>query len=176
MIPQVEHLHLPGPPWLFVALTVLTLSLHLVCVFFVLGGSFLASLLEGLGVVFRRQRLRDAARLLTPVLPLALSAGITLGVAPLLFIQALYPQFFYPATVLRGYWWLAVVFVLIVAFYLLYLGQSEQAKGWRNLTSAIIVRLAFIGFLYVALMYTLVSQLETHPAEWGSFVNGGLRF
>ena len=50
---------------------------------------------------------------------------MTTGVAPLLFIQLLYGQLFYAATVLVGWLWLAIVPLIVVGYYAVYLYKFE---------------------------------------------------
>lgn len=52
-----------------------------------------------------------------PLLPSVTAYAITLGVAPLLFVQLLYGQFFYSSSALRlGWAWLALIGLLLVVY------------------------------------------------------------
>jgi hypothetical protein len=81
----------------------------------------------------------------------ALAATVTLGVAPLLFVQVLYGRLFFSASVLMAWPWFLIVPLLIVAYYGAYLrafrgeslGGLGPIVGWG---SALIFLI--IGFLY----------------------------
>ena len=75
-----------------------------------LGGALLAAFSGGAG------RGRDAARmLLAKVNSWTISGAITLGIAPLLFVQVVLGRFFYSATILLGWVWLGMLLLLIPA-------------------------------------------------------------
>lgn len=82
-------------------------------------------------------------------MPFALGVAITAGVAPLLFVQVLYKHAFYTANLLLFHRWMALLPVLIVGFYLLYLVKT----GWyqRNVGRRWWVTVpAFACFLFTA--------------------------
>ena len=84
-------------------------------------------------------------------LPFMLSVAITAGVAPLLFLQILYQREFYTANLLLFNRWMAILPVLIVGFYLLYLvkGSYLWERWWlvRVLVAAIVLGcFVFIGW------------------------------
>jgi hypothetical protein len=95
------------------------------------------------------------------MLPASISFTITTGVAPLLFVQALYGPLFYSATVLVGWVWLALLLLLVGAYYAVYLqkhGVGETFPGW--------VGLAALGFASVAGIQVLVNVLQLTPLRW----------
>jgi hypothetical protein len=84
-------------------------------------------------------------------LPFVLSAVITAGVAPLLFLQILYHREFYTANLLLFNRWMAILPVLIVGFYLLYLVKGDwlwqRPRVARAGAQAVILAcFAFIGW------------------------------
>jgi hypothetical protein len=84
-------------------------------------------------------------------LPFVLSAAITAGVAPLLFLQILYQREFYTANLLLFNRWMAILPVLIVGFYALYLTKGEWLwqKRWplrAVVAAAILACFVFIGW------------------------------
>jgi hypothetical protein len=84
-------------------------------------------------------------------LPFVLSAAITAGVAPLLFLQILYEREFYTANLLLFNRWMAILPVLIVGFYLLYLVKGnwlwQRPLVVRGLAAAVVLAcFAFIGW------------------------------
>jgi hypothetical protein len=106
-----------------------------------------------------------------------LSAAITAGVAPLLFVQILYPQQFYTANLLLSWRWMIVIPVLIVVFYLLYLLKMDLMvrRSWA-LRSLVAVAVA-VGMIFVGFCWTANYLLSTDQAAWPKvFVTGRMPF
>jgi hypothetical protein len=99
-----------------------------------------------------------------------LGAGITAGVAPLLFVQLLHQQRFYTASLLLGPRWMAVVPALIVGFYALYL--AKLSARWHRI--ALAVGLACFGF--VAWSWSELHELMQADPAWHAFYAAGQRF
>ncbi len=112
-IPVADPLPLPGPYGLLWALLQLTLVLHLVAMNVTLGGSVLALFCRRSG----NPHAQTFARWFAKALPVAVATTVTLGVAPLLFVQVLYGRLFFTSSILLGGYWLALVPLLIVAYY-----------------------------------------------------------
>ena len=113
-------------------------------------------------------------RALRDWMPFGLSAAITFGVAPLLFIQLIVPTHFYTANLLLGMRWMAVIPALIAAFYLLYVLKSkwfERLRWWqRALVAGVNAGLfVFIGFCWTA-NYLVATQPEKWPETFASGV------
>jgi hypothetical protein len=87
-------------------------------------------------------------------LPFALGIAITAAIAPLVFLQIVYRREFYTANLLLFNRWMAILPVLIVAFYLLYLQKSERWHTWPAAARAAI-SLGILGcFAFVAWSWT----------------------
>src|SRR5215813_10992378 len=111
-IPPPDAFGLPAPWWLLLVLLDLTFLIHLVFMNFVLGGS----IVQAAALCSRRGADNDTlVRVISSIWPIALSFTITSGVAPLLFVQVLYGQFFYTSTVLLGFAWLLILAFLLTA-------------------------------------------------------------
>lgn len=129
-----------------------TLVLHVLPMNYVLAGSTylaVASCGEALG------KFGDAHRPVTEKLrewmPFALGVTITAGVAPILFVQILYKQAFYTANLLLFNRWMAILPVLIGAFYLLYVQKSKRWHAWPSgvrvsISCGILVCFAFVAW------------------------------
>lgn len=161
-------LNLPAPTMWYVVLYVLTLLLHVVFMSYVLAGSIM------LGIAGLRGMLGRAAgdspwvpvtTILKDWMPFALSAAITAGVAPLLFVQILYQQEFYTANLLSFHRWMAILPVLIVAFYLLYLLKADRIEG-RTALQGIVAVLIMGAVLFVAWSWTENHLLSLDRAAW----------
>ncbi len=153
VIPMADPLPQPAPPVLLWALLQLTFLLHLVAMNVVLGGSVLA-----LHWRFSRRAegaAHRAALLLffAKALPVAVAATVTLGVAPLLFVQVLYGRLFFTSSILMAWFWLAVIPLVILAYYGAYLlaFRGEALGGRARWVAALVAGLfATTAFVYVS--------------------------
>ena len=143
------------------------------------GRTVIAVVSDFLGRRRADERYRRLAQHLVSLLPITLAATITLGVAPLLFVQTLYGQFFYTSSILMAWPWLAVVPLVIVAYYGIYLyaWQGERLgdrRIWVGAGSALL--LMVVAFLYVnniTLMLTPDRWHEIYASHSnGLFLNG----
>ncbi len=151
-----------GPSAVYLVLYLGTLCLHAVLMSYVLAGSGYVAAATVLGA-----RDRDpAARLLADWLPFGLGLAITAGVAPLLFLQILYKESFYTANLLLFHRWMALVPVLIVGFYLLYVGKSETARAWGRPARAAAAVVAFVCFGFAAWSWTGNHLVALERARW----------
>ena len=125
---------LPAPVWFIQLFKVLGLSLHMVPMNLWYAGIILAMVLYAVGSKHGR---RFSARLMTQM-PVIVAMGVNLGIVPLLFVQVGYAKIFYPATILMAWFWLAVIGVLIPAYYGVYvyafgLGDAGgKMKLWKR--------------------------------------------
>lgn len=151
-----------GPSVVYLALYLGTLCLHAVLMSYVLAGSGYVAAATVLGA-----RDRDpVARVLADWLPFGLGLAITAGVAPLLFLQILYKESFYTANLLLFHRWMAMVPVLIVGFYLLYVGKSERARAWPRPARAAAAVVAFVCFGFAAWSWTGNHLVALERARW----------
>ncbi len=140
----------PAPTAFYLALYVATLVVHVLFMSYVLAGTaYLA--VRGL---FRHGADSPLSAVLRDWMPFMLSAAITAGIAPLLFVQILYPHRFYTANVLLFYRWGSIVPVLIVGFYMLYLLKSEHERLRRTGVRLIVGLVAFLCFGFIAWSWT----------------------
>ena len=153
ILPNPDPLGLPVPPALLLALKLCGFVLHMTFM-----QLWLAGLPAALALLYRRRRI--AERLFT-AMPFFMAFGINAGIVPLLFLQTLYPQFFYPATILQAWFWFLVIPLLMIAYYAVYLA----AFGRFRLIAAIIAALllSWIGLSFSAAM-TLLPMPEKWPA------------
>jgi hypothetical protein len=151
IIPLADSLPLPGPVWLFRGLLLVTFFLHVIAMNFLLGGGFVGALSGGRGranVPHHRRLSEQIFRLL----PVATAATVTLGVAPLLFLQVLYGRFFYTSSILLAVPWFSVIALLCIAYYGHYfMALSDTVRRERFLWVAWVssVFIAAVGFIYV---------------------------
>ena len=168
LIPALDAAGLPGPVWLFHSLLVFTFFLHLLFINLTLGGTLLAAVAHlASGGRQDDPRGRIATRL-TVVNGYGISLTITTGIAPLLFIQVLYQQFFYAGAILIGGAWLALVLLLMLGYYSSYLykfkGAPERGRG-----GGVWIVAAALLFLVIAGIHVAVHLVHTQPGQWASF-------
>jgi hypothetical protein len=149
LVPAPDAAGVPGPIWLFQALLVFTFFLHLLFMNLTLGGTLLAWI----------SHLRAGGRSDGPYGVLAgrmmavnkftISMAITTGVAPLLFIQVIYQQFFYSGTILLGWTWFGLIALVMAAYYAAYLYKFRGAPS-RGKGGGVWLAVSAVGFLAVS--------------------------
>jgi len=151
LIPAPDPLGLPVPVWILLALKTFGFFLHLV---------FMNLWLAGLPTALVLLRAKPAvAERLFHALPFFMAFGINAGIVPLLFLQTLYPQFFYPATILQAWFWFAVIPLLLIAYYAVYLASFNRFR-----VAAALVATLFI--FIIGLMFSSAMTLTANPQEW----------
>jgi hypothetical protein len=166
-IPDPDPIPLPAPTELLTFLLVVTFLLHLVPMNFVLGGSLLmvVSYVRARGAADDRARHhRRLIEILARAFPPAIAFTITLGVAPLLFIQVLYGQLFFSSSILMAWPWLGVVGLLLLGYYAAYWHTFQhtrlgQAAAWVALAVA-------ATFLVIAFLFVNNFSLLQNPEVW----------
>jgi hypothetical protein len=146
---------LSAPLWLVTGLHVLTLTLHFVAMNFLVGGIIVV-----LAGKFEDKWNHPVVKQFIKLFPVAMAATVTIGIAPLLFVQLVYPRQMYSAAIVCGWYFLLIVFVVIAAYYLLY-GASFAKAGGRRV--ALLLFLALAGLLYVSVVYSNVFSLAENP-------------
>ena len=168
MVPLVDPNPLPAPYWLFKLLLLVTFFLHIVAMNFMLGAAALAlfarftskgsSQLED----FRKRIFLDLAK----KTPTFLAATITLGIAPLLFVQVIYGQYFYTSTILIAWPWFLVLVLLVAAYYGFY---YVAYNGQRRPGPAGIVLIFSVALvLLIGFIYTNNVTLMQSPSRWAA--------
>ena len=156
---------LPAPVWFIQLFKVLGLSLHMVPMNLWYAGIILAMVLYAVGSKHGR---RFSARLMTQM-PVIVAMGVNLGIVPLLFVQVGYAKIFYPATILMAWFWLAVIGVLIPAYYGVYvyafgLGDAGgKMKLWKRFCGWLSAGL----FLWIGFTFANAMSLMENVGGWG---------
>lgn len=162
---------LPLPTAFYLTAYVLTLVIHV---------GFMNYVLAGTGALAwaywrpGRAGVGPMTALLRDWMPLMLSGAITAGVAPLLFLQILYKREYYTANLLLFNRWMAILPVLIIGFYALYLLKSKWlARRGRWLAAGVALvpaaSVAFTGYSWTENHLLSVRTLEF----WGEFYARG---
>ncbi len=160
LLPALDPMAIPGPPWLFHVLWLVTFAVHVVGVNVVLGSSILGTIAS---LDPDRTFGRGVARFFAEVNTWAISLTITFGIAPLLFLQVLHGRLFYSATVLIAPAWLGLLLLLMAAYYLTY-GAKYRLRAGKG--AAVHFGLSAILFLAVAAIQVVVHLLSVQPDRW----------
>jgi hypothetical protein len=167
LIPALDAAPIPGPAWLFHVLLVLTFFLHVLFLNLTLGGTLLAAvgqLLSGGKPVDPRAVM--AGRLMG-INTFGISLTITTGVAPLLFVQVLYQQYFYTATILIASVWLAMLLLLMLGYYAAYLYKFKGAPA-RGKGGTLWLVIAAVLFFAIAMVQVAVNLIHAQPGKWAA--------
>jgi len=173
LVPAMDALPIPGPAWLFHVLLVFTFFLHLLFMNVTLGGTLMAAVAQ-LQSGGRPDDYRSvlAARLMG-VNTYGISLTITTGIAPLLFVQVLYQQYFYVATILIAWVWLFMLVMLMFGYYAAYLykfrgtpTRGSGGTGW--------LLVAALFFLLIAMVHVAVNLIHSQPEKWASLLGNPL--
>ena len=164
LVPALDPNPLPAPYWVFKLLLIVTFILHILAMNFLLGGGVLALVAK-----WRARKSESGNRIFLDVarkLPSLLPATITLGIAPLLFVQVLYGQFFYTSSIQIAWPWFLVLVLLTAAYYGFYYvsyrsGENPGRAGGVMLSSVILIFL--IGFLFSNNL-----TLSQTPGRWAA--------
>lgn len=156
----------PAPYWFMAALKVLGFTLHLVPMSLWFAGILVAMMLRH----NRSEHARRFSGRLMNQMPIIVALGINFGIVPLLFAQVAYYQVFYPATVLMAWPWLAVICLLIFAYYGVYLyavglrdGRMTPVRGAAGWVAAAL----FIGMSFIfSNAFTLMVNVAAWPEIW----------
>jgi hypothetical protein len=160
-IPSPDMLGLPMPAWLGQCLMALTLAVH---------WAFLAMTAGGLVGLHLGRGDGEARRRLAGMTILTLAMAMTVGIAPLLFVQVLYGQFFYSANILMGYVWLGLLPIMIAAFYLLHFCRRLAGQGRSTRLPA---GLALVLMGLAAIILVANATLAQTPQVWRAFAEFG---
>jgi hypothetical protein len=161
---------IPAPYWFIEFFKVLGFSLHAAPM-----NLWYAGLLTALWLHVRGspQGQHFAGRLLRQM-PVIVAIGVNFGIVPLLFIQLAYYKVFYPATILMGWFWIAIIVLLIPAYYGVYAyawglhNGSKNFATWRK-AAGWCAALIFvcIGFTFANSM-SLMEHVKRWPDLWNA--------
>ncbi len=169
ILPAPDALPLPAPAPLLHGLLLLTFYLHLLFMNGLVGGAVLTFWshlrarrpgAEGAGLDL------ELARRVGRLLPTLTAGTITFGVAPLLFLQTLYGQFFFTSSILMAWPWLSVIPVLVLAYYGVYLNSFRGDR--LGAARAPLLAVVCLLLLAIAFIYTNNATLMLRPDRWAA--------
>ena len=164
LIPSPDVSPIPSPPDLFIFFIIFTFFVHILFMNLTLGGSVLFVIAKYFS---KKEDTKAVAKEIGSVNTFNISLTVTTGIAPLLFYQVIYGQFFYSSSVLLGWKWLFVLVAIIVAYYYYYLYKMKPGflKEGNDSGGGFVVVSAIL-FLFVALMLTTNTVLSMSPDKW----------
>src|SRR5579871_3416916 len=159
----------PAATAFYLAVYLVTLVIHVVFMNYVFAGTAYLAILS----VFAPDppdgaKSNRMALCLKDWMPFMLSAAITAGVAPLLFVQILYRYNFYTANLLLFHRWMAILPVLIVGFYLLYVLKSKAGSAMSLTARALVGCGALACFAFTGWSWTENHLLSLRGQEFWS--------
>jgi hypothetical protein len=169
LIDRASNAAIPAPYWFVEFFKALGFALHAVPMSLWYAGFIIALWLHWRGNAHAR---RFAGRLLRQM-PIVVAFGINLGVVPLLFVQTAYFKVFYPATILMAWFWLAIIVLLIPAYYGVYAYAWGLHNGVRSLERWRVAAgwIAAIFFITIGFLMSNGLSLMDHVARWAELWN-----
>lgn len=164
LIPTADPNPLPAPYWVLKLLLIVTFYLHILAMNFLMGGGVLAVVGR-----FRARNRENAIRTFFDVgrkLPALVAATITLGIAPLLFVQVLYGQYFYTSSVVMAWPWLLVLALLTIAYYGFYIASYHDERRSGRAAWVMLFSLALI--FVIGFLFSNNLTLGQTPSRWAA--------
>jgi len=147
--------------WLHLLLT-LTTFLHFVAMNIMLGTGFIAFTTP----FWRDKDVMPLNSHIAKTLPYSIAFTINLGVAPLLFLQVLYGQFFYTSSILMAVYWLSIVGMLIVSYYAAYVYRLIDDRGGLG---RLFVGASLLLLLGVSFLFSNNVSIMQMPEVWANY-------
>lgn len=171
LIPTLDPNPLPAPYWVFKLLLLVTFYLHILVMNAMLGGAVLALIAKfgSRNAERNHKTFGDLAKKLPSLLP----ATITLGIAPLLFVQVLYGQFFYTSSIIMAWPWFLVLVCLTIAYYGFYYASFQNGRHPGRAATVLLCSVFLI--LGIGFTYSNNLTLLQVPSRWREkyFANPG---
>lgn len=161
--PNVDPIPIPAPVWLMKALGLLTLSLHFVAVQILIGSLVAVIWFSWRGQTTQSAAYKSAANVVARRLTIVMTYVINLGIPPLLFAQVLYGRALYTSSDLIAAIWIAVIPILMLAYWLMYRVVNRTAAGKPAALIALITLILAAG---VGRILTLNMSLMLRPEVW----------
>ncbi|MDO4586143.1 MAG: hypothetical protein Q4C95_02480 [Planctomycetia bacterium] len=162
MTPVENAVGLPAPFWFIELFKILGFLLHSIPMHIWLVGLPLAVMLLLIG----GQNAKRFSRRLFKQFPIVIALGINFGIVPLLFVQTAYYKAFYPSTILMAIHWMAILLLVMIAYYLLYSCSfliENPSKRWTLILGTV----ASCCFIACGLIFSSAWTLMASPSDWG---------
>ena len=154
---------LPAPAMLLDHLLGLMFIVHVIFMNYVVAAPFVIAWY----LLAKGESGRQRARWMAAAQPVAFTFAINFGVAALLFIQALFAERFFTANIILGSAWLAVIGLLIAAFYGAYAVKQIADKPQRSPRLGGLIALVVAALVWsVGLIMISNYFISTSRDEW----------
>ncbi|HEX8926152.1 MAG TPA: hypothetical protein VF786_10195, partial [Terriglobales bacterium] len=163
-VPRVDVLPLPGPVWLMTALLLVVFTLHVLFMNAAVGGGLWTAWNYFRGRKAEHPYSRRLANELAKMLPVLLAFTVTLGVAALLFVQVLFGNFLYASSILIGSLWLAVIPLVMVAYYGYYYVANTAERGSSR--TGVVAMISVLILLCIGFIFSNNMTLMLVPSRW----------
>jgi hypothetical protein len=118
----------PAPFWFVQFFKVVGFVLHMIPM-----GIWFAGLpVAVMCALWNCERARFYAKRMSKQLPVMMALGINFGIVPLLFLQTTYYKAFYTATILTAWYWIAVIPIVLVGYYSIYIAAYSDGRSSGN--------------------------------------------
>jgi len=170
LIGQSSPLGYPAPYWFLVMFKVLGFILHMVPMHLWFAGILIAMHFR----MSKHEYARTLSNRLMKQMPIIIALGVNFGIVPLLFMQVAYHKAFYPATILMAWYWLAIVLLLTVAYYGIYIYAAALKNGAGKMTRISLVSgwVSSVLFLAIGFIFSngfsLMANIGAWPKLWES--------
>lgn len=148
----------------FQILLIVSFVLHLLFMNIMLGSAILALLRE-----FTTDNDADRFNLqAAEKLPYTIAFTVSMGVAPLLFIQMLYGHFIYTSSILVAVYWLFIILLLVVAYY----AASEYGFQFKAMgrSRIIFISVSAMLLLCIGFVFTNNMVMMIQPETWAAYL------
>lgn len=163
-IPDFQPLAFPAPVWFLKTFLVVGFYLHALPMNVALTGGIIAAILMLYGQKTQHPYAGRFGNTLAKSLPYFVSVAITQGIVPLLFLQLTYGPLFYTSSILVAAPWLAIIFLLLSAYYAYYVFTYRQHTLKERGTWVLMG--AGLLFLTVAFFFSNNMTLMLTPERW----------
>ncbi len=116
-------------------------------------------------------------------MPVIIAVGINFGIVPLLFVQVGFAKVFYPATILMAWFWLAVIVLLMPAYYGVYLyayglaeARAKPMPRWKRAAGWLAAVLFLADRLHLRQRHEPDGNVEPGPTSGSSTASTGPRW
>ena len=140
----------PSPPWLVDALHGLTFVLHTASMHVMVACAFAVAIHRG-----------AAAREGAQTLPVVMSLTITLGVAPLLFLQLIHGERFYASSIYMAWPWMLALIAVMGGYYAAYACEGRHRR--QEAPGLLLRGVPFLGLLTFSFVLAANVTLSERP-------------
>lgn len=145
------------------ALLLLTFWMHLLCMNVMLGTGAITLA----GFILKTKGHLNTARVVRGKITFFIAFTVTLGIAPLLFLQVLYGRFVYTSSILMAWYWLAIIGLLLIAYYSAYIFSFKFDD--RMASRAVFLSVTVLFMLLIAFVFSNNMTLMLIPDKWTNY-------